>query len=148
VDDDARWWALLHGFYQHFKYQTIMTEDVVEYFNQETGMNLTPVFDQYLRHASLPVLDLQWGPGAVRYRWEAAEPGFAMPVMVGSKEDWQRIHPTTAWQTMPTDLAKDDFEVATDLFYITVNKQLLVTITISYSLSPPRKIAQGTRRQL
>jgi hypothetical protein len=68
--------------------------------------------------------------------------------MVGSKEDWQRIHPTTAWQTMPTDLAKDDFEVATDLFYITVNKQLLVTITISYLLSPPRQIAQGTRRQL
>jgi hypothetical protein len=148
VDDDARWWALLHGFYQHFKYQTIMTEDVVEYFNQETGMNLTPVFDQYLRHASLPVLDLQWYPGGVRYRWEAAEPGFAMPVLVGSNEHWQRIHPTTAWQTMPTDLAKDDFEVATDLFYITVNKQLLVTITISYSLSPPRKIAQGTRRQL
>jgi aminopeptidase N len=123
VDDDARWWALLHGFYQQFKYQTIMTEDVVAYFNQQTGMNLTPVFDQYLRHASLPVLDLQWDPGGVRYRWEAAEPGFAMPVMVGSKEHWERIHPTTAWQTMPTALAKEDFEVATDLFYITANKR-------------------------
>jgi len=110
-------------FYDNFKYQTIMTEDVVAYFNQQTGMNLTPVFDQYLRHASLPVLDLQWGPGGIRYRWEAAEPGFAMPVMVGSKEHWERIHPTTAWQTMPTALAKDDFEVATDLFYITVSKQ-------------------------
>jgi len=31
--------------YQHFKYRNIMTEDVVEYFNRETGMNLTPVFD-------------------------------------------------------------------------------------------------------
>jgi aminopeptidase N len=123
VDDDARWWALLRGFYQHFQYQNIMTEDVVEYFNQQTGMNLTPVFDQYLRHAALPVLDLQWSPGGVRYRWEADEPGFAMPVMVGSKEHWQMIHPTTTWQTMPTALAKDDFEVATDLFYITVNKQ-------------------------
>ena len=29
VNDDARWWALLHDFYQHFKYQNIMTEDVV-----------------------------------------------------------------------------------------------------------------------
>ena len=36
IDDDPRWWALLHDFYQHFKYQNIMTEDVVEYFNQQT----------------------------------------------------------------------------------------------------------------
>ena len=49
-----RWWTLLHDFYQHFKYQNIMTEDVVQYFNQQTGMNLTPIFDQYLRHTALP----------------------------------------------------------------------------------------------
>jgi aminopeptidase N len=123
VNDDARWWALLHGFYQHFQYQTIMTEDVVAYFNQETGMNLTPIFDQYLHHAALPILDLQRSPGSVRYRWEADEPGFAMPVQVGSKEHWQTIYPTTTWQTMPASLAKDEFDVATDLFYITVNEQ-------------------------
>jgi len=26
VNDDAKWQTLLHGFYQHFKYQNIMTE--------------------------------------------------------------------------------------------------------------------------
>jgi aminopeptidase N len=125
VDNDTRWWALLHGFYQHFKYQNIMTEDVVQYFNQETGMNLTPIFDQYLRHAALPVLDLQWNPtaGSVRYRWRADEPAFAMPVRVGSREHWQIIHPTTAWQTMQTPLGKERFDVATDLYFINVNKQ-------------------------
>src|SRR5262249_45597241 len=25
IDDDAKWWTLLHNFYQHFKYQNIMT---------------------------------------------------------------------------------------------------------------------------
>jgi aminopeptidase N len=123
VNDDARWWALLHDFYQHFQYQTIMTEDVVAYFNQQTGMNLTPIFDQYLRHTALPVLDLQWEAGGVRYRWEAEEPGFAMPVLVGSKEQWQMIHPTATWQTMATNLGKDRFEAATDLYYITVKKE-------------------------
>jgi hypothetical protein len=121
VNDDPRWWALLHGYYQRFKYQNIMTEDVVQYFNQETGMHLTPIFDQYLRHAALPVLDLQFEPGgSVRYRWQADEPDFAMPVLVGGKD---LIHPTTAWQTMRTPLAKDQFNVATDLYYITVLKQ-------------------------
>ena len=108
VDDDKRWWALLHGFYQHFKYQTIMTEDMVAYFNQQTGMNLTPIFDQYLRHTALPVLELKFeSPGSVRYRWKADEPAFAMPVRVGSKDHWQIIHPTTEWQTMQTPLGKN-----------------------------------------
>lgn len=121
----GRWWALLHGFYQRFKYQNIMTEDVVQYFNQQTGMNLTPIFDQYLRHTALPVLDLQWNPtaGSVRYRWQADEPAFAMPVRVGSREHWEIIHPTTVWQTMQTPLGKDKFDVATDLYFINVNKQ-------------------------
>jgi hypothetical protein len=122
VDDDPRWWALLHGFYQHFKYQNIMTEDVVLYFNQETRMNLTPIFDQYLRHTTPPVLELQWDRAgeSVRYRWHADERGFAMPVRVGSRQHWQKILPTTTWQTLPTPLDKDQFEVATDLYYIKV----------------------------
>ena len=35
VDDDKKWFALLHDFFQHFKYRNIMTEDVVQYFNEK-----------------------------------------------------------------------------------------------------------------
>jgi len=124
VDNDARWFALIHDFYQHFKYRNIMTEDVVEYFNQQTGMNLTPVFDQYLRHADVPTLELKFDqPGRVSYRWKADEPAFAMPVRVGTPDHWQTIKPTTTWQTLSTPLTKQDFEVATDLYYINVSKR-------------------------
>ncbi|MBB5340556.1 M1 family metallopeptidase [Tunturiibacter gelidoferens] len=124
VDDDARWFALIHDFYQHFEYQNIMTEDVEQYFNQQTGMNLTPVFDQYLRHTAIPALELKFDEAAstVQYRWKADEKAFAMPVRVGLKEHWETIHPTTEWQTMKTPLTEDQFEVATDLYYITVDK--------------------------
>ena len=125
VNDDAKWWALLHGLYQHFKYQNILTEDVVSYFNQQTGMNLTPIFDQYLRHAQIPRLELLFGeePGLVMYKWRADEEKFAMPVRVGTPEHWQIIHPTTQWQWMKTPLTKDEFQVATELYYVEVNKQ-------------------------
>jgi len=124
VDDDERWWKLLHDFYQHFKYQNIMTEDVVEFFNHETGKNLTPLFDQYLRHAALPILELKFdeAAGAVSYRWNADEPDFAMPVRVGTKDQWQVIVPTKDWQAMKTPLKKDEFEVATDLYFVAVSK--------------------------
>jgi len=124
VDDDRRWWALIRGYYQHFKYRNIMTEDVVEYFNQKTGMNLTPVFDQYLRHTALPILELTFddAQGTVSYRWKADEPAFAMPVRVGTKDHWRIIRPTTDWQTIETPVPKDQFEVATDLYYVNVSK--------------------------
>jgi aminopeptidase N len=124
VNDDARWWTLLHDFYQHFKYQNIMTEDVVRYFNQQTGMDLTPVFDQYLRHTALPALELKFdeAAGAVSYRWKADEPGFRMPIRAGSRDHWQTLQPTVEWQTMKTPLGKDEFEVATDLYFVTVSK--------------------------
>jgi aminopeptidase N len=125
VNDDTKWWPLLHDFYQHFKYQNIMTEDVVAYFNQHTGMNLTPIFDQYLKHTQIPRLELLFGetPGMVTYKWRADEDNFAMPVRVGTPGHWQIIHPTTNWQWMQTSLTKDEFQVATDLYYVDVNKQ-------------------------
>jgi aminopeptidase N len=124
VDDDRRWWALLRGFYQEFKYKNILTEDVVAYFNRQTGMDLTPVFDQYLRHSALPVLELTFdeAAGTLSYRWKADVKAFAMPVRVGTKGNWQVLRPTTAWATMKTPLTKDAFEVATDLYYVGVRK--------------------------
>ncbi len=125
VNDDNRWWRLIHDFYQHFKYQNIMTEDVVAYFDDQTGMNLAPVFNQYLHHAALPLLELKFddGKGTVEYRWKADEADFAMPVKVGLPGQWKVIRPTTEWQSIKTSLGKDKFAVATDLYYIDVSKQ-------------------------
>jgi aminopeptidase N len=129
INNDREWWKLLHDFYQHFKYQNIMTEDVIQYFNQQTGMNLTPIFKQYLWHTAIPILELKFdeSDNTVSYRWKVDEAGFQMPVRVGNpaeKEDsWQIIHATTDWQTMPTSLKKDDFDVATDLYYVNVVKE-------------------------
>jgi aminopeptidase N len=122
IDNDKQWFKLIHDFYQHFKYKNIMTEDVVQFFNQHTGMNLTPIFNQYLRHTAIPELQLKFdeSKGSVSYRWKVDEAGFAMPVKVGQKDHWQIIRPTTEWQTMPTTLKKDDFKVATDLYYVKV----------------------------
>ena len=122
VDDDKRWFTLLRDFYQRFKYQNIMTEDVVAFLNQKTGRNLTPIFNQYLRHTALPTLELKFGEGSVSYRWKVDEAGFAMPVRVGTESNWELIQPTTEWQTMKTKLTKEEFTAAMDLYYISVSK--------------------------
>jgi aminopeptidase N len=124
VDDDERWWALVRGFYDRFKYRTISTDDVVRFFDERTGKPLTPLFDQYLRHTALPVLELQVheADGTVAYRWKADVPEFAMPVKVGAKDAWKTIQPTTEWQTMTWPAGSGALDVATDLFFIDVER--------------------------
>jgi aminopeptidase N len=123
MNDDAKWWALIRETYDKFKYKNIMTEDLVALFNERFGKDLTPIFNQYLRHAGIPTLELAFDDanGAVRYRWRADEPGFNMPIKVGNKDNWQTIQPTAEWQTLVTPLGRDAFQVATDLFYVNVD---------------------------
>ena len=125
VNDDAKWFAVIRGFYQKYKYQNIMTEDMVAFFNDQLDQDLTPIFDQYLRRADLPVLELAFDDkaGTLAYRWRADERRFNMPVRIGKAGAWQIIKPTTDWQVMKAPLPKDALEVATDLYYINVVKQ-------------------------
>lgn len=121
IDDDPKWFADLHDFYQHFKYQSIMTEDVVAWWNQRTGMDLTPFFNEYLRHAAIPVLRLKFdaAKGTVAYRWCADEPDFAMPIKIGKSGSLTLVTPvTTEWRTMPWTEDPDSLVVPHALYYI------------------------------
>ncbi len=60
IDDDKRWWKLVRDYSAQFRYRNIMTEDIVKFFNDQTGKNFTPIFDQYLRQGALPVLELKF----------------------------------------------------------------------------------------
>jgi aminopeptidase N len=121
INDDKKWWKLVRDTYQEFKYKNILTEDMVRFFNKETGRDWTPLFDQYLRHADLPVLELQVNDdGTLGYRWKADEKAFAMPIRVGRPGEWETITPTAEWRSMPNKWGKDGPAVATDLYYVNV----------------------------
>jgi aminopeptidase N len=126
LGDDAKWFADVHDFYQHFQYQTIMTEDVERWWNDRTGLNLTPFFDEYLRHAAIPALELRFNTAqhTVSYRWKADEPGFAMPIEVGDAQHWTKITPSTnEWNSMPWAGTPEQFAVDSDHYYVDVNRE-------------------------
>ena len=125
IGDDAKWFADIHDFYQAFKYKTIMTEDVVRWWNQRTGIDLTPFFNEYLRHAAIPALEVRFDAQhrEASFRWRADEPGFAMPIEVGDPAHWTRVTPSTkGWKTLPWAGAATDFQVATDRYYVNVER--------------------------
>lgn len=127
IDDDTKWFADLKAFYQAYKYQTIMTEDVIGWWNGRTGMDLTPFFNQYLRHKDIPTLELKFNDnGGVSYRWKADEAGFAMPIKIGDPAHWTIVTPTTKeWHLLPGSWTKDKLKIATDLYYVNVNEGAL-----------------------
>src|SRR6266849_4069442 len=86
TDNDSLWFSMLKGIQGRFRYQTVTTEDIVDYFNRATKKDYTAFFDQYLRHAVIPELDLvikNEGTGLqVKYKWTTDVKDFNMPVKV------------------------------------------------------------------
>jgi aminopeptidase N len=123
VNDDTKWRQILRGLGQQFYHQTVTTEQVIDYINQQSGQNLTPIFDQYLRHPNIPTLEVRFAPdGKPLARWIADEPAFDMPVRLRTKGgEYQRVKLTRKFQPLDVPgLTKDNLEVDTQNYYIGV----------------------------
>ena len=123
INDDAKWWKTLLKYSQTFHNKIIDTETVITFFNTETRMNLTPVFNQYLKYAAIPLLELRKTKGKLEFRWKTAETKFNMPADIKIKEKKYRLYPTTTWEKTKYSIKKiEDVDVLTDDFYINVNQ--------------------------
>lgn len=122
INDDDKWRQILRGLNKTFYHQTVTTEDVVGYINQQSGINLTSIFDQYLRYKNIPTLEFMFNNGQVLCRWIADVNGFTMPVKIRTKGgEYQFINPTTAFGPIALPgLTRENLEVDTFNYYIGV----------------------------
>ena len=97
LNDDEKWWKIILEYSTKFKHKIIDTETVLAYFNEKTGLDLTSVFNQYLRHTSIPKLEMKIDNYKLCYRWKATEPNFEMPVDIKIKGEKIRINATSKW---------------------------------------------------
>ncbi|MGS2763244.1 M1 family metallopeptidase [Sinomicrobium sp. M5D2P9] len=118
IDDDEKWWKLIKEFSETFKHMIVDTEMVLNFFEQETKLNLEPVFDQYLRYKDIPVLELKREGNSTAYRWIADAENFNMPIDVSVNGEEIRLHPTREWQKL--DTPPKGISVATDRFFVNV----------------------------
>jgi hypothetical protein len=115
---------MLLKFAETYRHKIIDNETAVAFFNAETGMDLTPVFDQYLKSTTIPKLRLEPEKGKLFYQWENVDDNFNMPVdvIIGGKT--QRIYPTTKVQSIeiPKKTPVSEIKAATSKFFIDVVK--------------------------
>jgi aminopeptidase N len=122
INDDEKWRDILRGLNKTFYHQTVTYEQVVDYINQQSGKNITPVFDQYLKYTAIPTLEFMTLRGKFMCRWIANAPNFNMPVKVKIKGgEYKFITPGPRFLPVNIDGAtKDNIEVDTFNYYIGV----------------------------
>ena len=116
--NDELWWDTFRDYTQTFKHQTITTKDTEDFFNNAIEIDLEPVFDQYLRHTSLPILQLRQADDQILYRWKADVLNFKMPVDVFIDEEEIRLNATSEWQSYETGEELDELMINDMEFYV------------------------------
>lgn len=100
IGDDEKFRGILRGLNADFYHQTVTSADVERYISEKAGIDLSKVFDQYLRDIRIPKLATKVQGGKVSYRWENVVAGFDMPVKVAVDGKEQVLYPTTSWKSV------------------------------------------------
>lgn len=85
---------------------------------------MLPVFDQYLHHQNVPILEMSVIDGQLNSRWIADVKDFNMPVPVKiNGGEYQLIYPSTKFTPVNlTGASKENLLIDTFNFYIGVLK--------------------------
>lgn len=111
VNDDEKWRQILRGLNKDFYHQTVTTKQIEDYLSEKSGINLSKVFDQYLRTVDIPVFEYKIeNDGKLSYRYTNVNEGFDMPLEIIGKVNY-KLKPTLEWQTMSLTSSVQDIQV-------------------------------------
>jgi aminopeptidase N len=121
INDDAKWLSILRGLNAEFWHQTVTTEQIESYITRKSGVDLSKVFDQYLRTTKVPLLKYRVNGKTVSFNYERVVKGFAMPLRVNINGKEVVIRPTEEKQVLEFPEVIKTFEVNRN-FYIETAK--------------------------
>jgi len=94
INNDELWRSILRGLNKEFYHSTVTTKEIEYYISDRANINLSKVFDQYLRNSALPVFEYSLDGSKLTYRWANAVAGFDMPVYVEINDAPIKLMPT------------------------------------------------------
>jgi aminopeptidase N len=99
VNNDEKWRGILRGLNKDFWHQTVTTNQIETYISQKSGVDLSKVFDQYLRNTKIPMLRYKIDGKKVSFNYENVVSGFAMSIRVNVNGKEVSITPSETLQT-------------------------------------------------
>ena len=121
INDDAKWRAILTGLNSKFWHQTVTTEQIESYVTEQADIDLSKVFDQYLRTIKIPLLQYKTEGNKLSFKYDRVVQGFAMPIRVIVNGKAVVIKPTETDQTITLPEEIKTFEVDRN-FYVDSEK--------------------------
>ena len=121
INDDSLFRKILRGLNSNFYHKTVTSKQVENYICDQSKINFSKVFDQYLRTIQIPLLEYKMDNHKLYYRYTNCIKGFSMPLKINfNTQQW--IQPTEAWQTL-NENSEGDNKFSVDLnFYIKTKK--------------------------
>ena len=119
IDNDEKWRLILRKMNADFYHQTVATKQIEDFLSKETGFNLNPFFNQYLRTIKIPTLEHTIENKTLKYRWTNTVANFEMPLKtsINGKEKW--IYPTSNWKKLELTLAGTSFLIDENFYVFT-----------------------------
>lgn len=102
INDDEKWRGILRGLNKTFFHKTVTTKEIENYIIEQSGIDLSKIFDQYLRTTKIPVLAYELKNGKLKYKWNDVVDGFTMPVQIKISGKEIILKPTVKFQEMNT----------------------------------------------
>ena len=125
--DDEVWRQTLRGLNEEFYHSTVTTKEIEEYISMSVGIDLSKVFDQYLRDNRVPIFEYEIYNGELKYRWNDIIEGFDMPIEVIIDGKNQLLYPTNKFKKVKINNlfinVDDDYYVFTKDMRITIKQQ-------------------------
>ncbi|MEJ0079376.1 MAG: M1 family metallopeptidase [Puia sp.] len=119
IHNDELFRKVMRGLNQNFYHQTVTALDIQNYINKTSGIDFTPVFNQYLRSKNIPVLEYRIEDRVLSYHWTNCNADFNMPVRVDiGGERW--LKPVAEWKKEKLSKDANPVLVVDRNFYILV----------------------------
>ena len=121
IDNDEKWRLILRKMNAEFYHQTVTTKQIEDFLSKETGFNLIPFFNQYLRTINIPTLEYKIEKKTLKYRWTNTVANFEMPLKttINGKEKW--IYPTSNWKKLALTSASSSFLIDENFYVFNKN---------------------------
>ncbi|WP_447769036.1 M1 family metallopeptidase [Sphingobacterium faecium] len=125
IADDEKWRSILRGLNAKFYHQQVNYDDIVHYINQESGINFSSIFEQYVKTTAIPILSItESKDGKIHAKWKNTVANFQMPIPIGTSDNTLKaINITNDDQTLNIpNLTKENVKIDTFNYYIDVQK--------------------------
>ncbi|MFA8341489.1 MAG: M1 family metallopeptidase [Rhodothermaceae bacterium] len=122
IDDDEKWRMLLRDINKEFYHQTVESKQIEDFMIKQSGKNLTPIFNQYLRNVKIPEFTYQISDNTLKYKWSNCIQEFNMPVRIFINGNEQWLNPASDWKVIK--VLDSGVEIKVDENFYVTSKRL------------------------